>query len=226
MRASGVLRLMLPTPIITAIHVASLDVGHHVGVERQMPVGAAVLTATLKGPRVRFTLDSLILRPSNPTDSLLLWLDRHLMRENATIAGYRLDDAVALLDRLPGAEWSPVLRAMAGCGQQYALDMSARSAGEPVTFQQACAHSQILYAPFDADRRFADWMRCDVRGLAHDAEVDALATFRLIIRRLADLNPIARGIVGAIADHFAVWLEQADHPAAQAHVADLLSVAD
>jgi len=217
---------MLPTPIITALHVAPLDVGHHVGVERQMPVGAAVLTATLQGSQVRFDLDSCILRPADSTDSLLLWLDRHVMREGVTIAGYGLDDAVALIDRLPGAEWSPVLRALAGCGNQYALDLTARSDGELATFQQACAHSQILCAPVDANRRFADWMRSDVRGLAHDAEVDALATFRLIIRRLAVLNPIARGIVGAIAGHFAAWLEQADHPAAQAHVADLLSVAD
>lgn len=226
MRASGVLRLMLPTPIITAIHVASLDVGHHVSVERQMPVGAAVLTATLQGQEVHFNLASCILRPSDPTDTLLLWLDRHVMRDGVTIAGYRLDDAVVLLDRLPGAEWSPVLLALAGYGQQHALDMSARSEGIPVTFQQACACLGILCAPVDADRRFADWMRSDVLGLAHDAEVDALATFRLIIRRLAVLNPIARGIVGPIADHFAAWLEQADHPAAQAHVADLLSVAD
>jgi len=216
---------MLPTPTITALHVVPLDVGHHVGIERQMPVGAAVLTATLHGPRVHFTLDSCILRPSDRTDTLLLWLDRHVMQDDVTIAGFRLDDAVALLDRLPAAEWSPVLRALAGCGQQHALDMTARSAGVPVTFQQACACSGILCASVDADRRFADWMRSDVRGLAHDAEVDALATFRLVIRRLAVLNPIARGIVGAIADHFAAWLEHADHPAAQAHVADLVSVA-
>jgi hypothetical protein len=217
---------MLPTPTITALHLVPLDVGHHVGIDRQMPVGAAVLTATLQGPHVHFTLDSLILRPSDPTDTLMGWLDRQVMRENVTIAGYQLADAVALLDRLPGAESSPVLRALAGCGQQHALDMTARSAGIPVTFQQACACSGILCAPVAVDRRFADWMRSDVRGLVHDAEVDALATFRLIIRRLAILNPIARGFVGAIAGHFAAWLEQADHPAAQAHVADLLSVAD
>jgi len=217
---------MLPTPIITTLHVASLDVGHHVGVERQIPVGAAVLTATLQGPQVRFSLDSCILRPSEPADTLLLWLDRHLMREGVTIAGYRLNDAIALLDRLPGAKWSPVLRALAGCGQQYALDMSARSDGKLVSFQRACACSDILYARVDADRRFADWMRSDVRDIERDAQVDALATFRLVIRRLAFLNPNARGIVDAIAGHFATWLEQADHPAAHAHVADLLSVAD
>jgi hypothetical protein len=214
---------MLPTPIITAIHVASLDVGHHVGVERQMPVGAAVLTATLKGPQVLFNLDSCILRPSDPTDTLLLWLDRHLMREGGTIAGYRLNDAVAMLDRLPGAEWSPVLRAIAGCGQQYALDLIARADGEPVTFQQACARSGILCAPADAGRHFADWIRSDIDGLEQDARLDVIALFRLLIRRLASINPVSRSIAAAISSHFALWLEQADHPAAQAHVADLLT---
>jgi len=217
---------MLPTPIITALHVAPLDVGNHVGIERQMPVGAAVLTATLQGPQVRFSLDSCILRPSDPTDTLLLWLDQHLMREGVTIAGYRLNDAVALLDRLPGAEWSPVLRAMAGCGQQYALDLIARSAGTPVTFEQACACSEILCAPADAGRRFADWIRGDVDGLEQDGQLNVIASLRLLIRRLASTNPVSRSIAAAISDHFATWLEQADHPAAQAHVADLLSVAD
>ncbi len=214
---------MLPTPIISALHIAPLDVGYHVQVEREMPIGAAILTATLHGPQVRFSLDSCILRPSDPTDMLLLWLDRHLMREGVTIAGYRLDDAVTLLDRLPGAEWSPVLRAMAGCGQQYALDVIARSDGELVTFQQACALSGILCAPADAGRRFADWIRSDIDGLELDARLNVIASFRLLIRRLASINPVSRSIAAAISGHFAVWLEQADHPAAQAHVADLLT---
>jgi len=217
---------MLLTPIITALHVAPLDVGHHVGVKREIPVGAAILTATLQGPQVRFSLDSYILRPSDHTDTLLLWLDRYLMREGVTIAGYRLSNAVAMLDRLPGAEWSPVLRAIAGCGQQYALDLTARSAGVPVTFQQACSCSGILCAPADTGRRFAEWIGSDVEGLEQDAQLDLIASFRLLIRRLASTNPVSRSIAAAISDHFAAWLEQADHPAAQAHVADLLSVVD
>lgn len=217
---------MLPTPIITALHVAPLDVGHHVGIERRMPVGAAVLTATLQGPRVRFSLDSCILQPSDPTDTLLIWLDQHLIREGVTITGYQLNDAVAMLSCLPGAEWSPVPRAIAGCGQQYALDLTARSAGTPVTFQQACGCSGILCAPADTGRRFAEWIRSNVDGLEQDAQLDVIASFRLLIRRLASTNPVSRSIAAAISDNFATWLEQADHPAAQAHVADLLFVAD
>ncbi|RMB55836.1 hypothetical protein C8J44_1099 [Sphingomonas sp. PP-CE-3A-406] len=115
---------------------------------------------------------------------------------------------------------------MAGCGQQYALDLTARSAGTPVAFEQACACSAILCAPADAGRRFADWIRCDVNGLEQDAQLNVIASFRLLIRRLASINPVSRSIAAAISRQFAAWLEQADHPAAQAHVADLLSVAD
>ena len=217
---------MLPTPIITALTVARLDVGHHVDVDRQIPIGAAILTAELRGRLVHFTLDSCVLQPSAPADGLLSWLEGHLTREGATIAGYRLDDDAALLDHLPGAEWSPCIRALAGCGQQYALNLTASRNGEPLTFAQACATMDILCAPTDPARRFAAWLRSDVSAIARDVEVDAIAVFRLVIRRLAALNSAGRRIAASISNHLAAWLGGTDHPAAQAHVADLLSAAD
>ncbi|MEH3047193.1 hypothetical protein [Sphingomonas adhaesiva] len=217
---------MLPTPIITALSVARLDIGHLVGVDRQIAVGAAILTAELRGPLVQFSLGSCVLQPSDPAGSLLTWLDEQLLREGATIARYRLDDDAALLDHLPGAEWSPCIRALAGCGQQYALNLTASRDGEPLTFAQACANMGILCAPSDPGRRFAAWLRSDVSVIARDVEVDAIAVFRLVIRRLAALNPVGRSIAAVISNHLAAWLGEADHPAAQAHVADLLSAAD
>lgn len=217
---------MLPTPIISALSVARLDVGHHVGVDRQIPVGAAILTAELRGPLVHFTFGTCVLQPSDPAEWLLTWLDDQLLREGATIAGYRLDDDATLLDRLPGAEWSPSIRALAGCGQQYALNLTASRDGEPLTFAQACATMDILCAPTDPARRFAAWLRSDVSEIARDAQVDAIAVFRLVIRRLAVLNPVGRSIAAVISNHLAAWLGETDHPAAQAHVADLLSAAD
>jgi len=217
---------MLPTPIISALSVARLDVGHHVGVDRQIPIGAAILTAELRGPLVHFTLGSCVLQPSDPGGWLLTWLDEQLLREGATIAGYRLDDDAALLDHLPGAEWSPCIRALAGCGQQYALNLTASRDGEPLTFAQACANIGILCAPVDPARRFAAWLRSDVSQIGRDVQVDAIAVFRLVIRRLAALNPVGRSIAAAISNHLAAWLGETDHPAAQAHVADLLSAAD
>ena len=217
---------MLPTPIITALSVARLDIGHHVGVDRQIAVGAAILTAELRGPLVQFSLNSCVLQPSDPAGSLLTWLDEQLLREGATIAGYRLDDDAALLDHLPGAEWSPCIRALAGCGPQYSLNLTASHDGEPLTFARACATMDILCAPADPERRFSAWLRSDVGQIERDAQVDAIAVFRLVIRRLAALNPVGRSIAAVISNHLAAWLGEADHPAAQAHVADLLSAAD
>lgn len=197
---------MLPTPIITTVNVAALDVGHQLGLDRQILIGAAVLTARLQGPTAHFSLDSYILRPSDPADALLGWLDQKLTTDGATITGYRLKEAIALLDRLPGAEWSPALRALAGCGQQYLLDLSASVHEEPLTFQEACVHSQILCARVDPNRRFADWVRSHVSEIEQDAQVDAIAAFRLVIRRLAGVNPVGRSIAAAISTHFAQWL--------------------
>lgn len=217
---------MLPTPIITALSLARLDVGHRVGVDRQIPIGAAILTAELCGPLVHFTLDSCVIQPSAPADQLLSWLERHVTRAGATIAGYRLDDDAALLDRLPGAEWSPCIRALAGCGQQYALNLTASHDGDRLSFAQACANMGILCAPADPACRFATWLRSDVGEIGRDVEVDAIATFRLVIRRFAALNPVARNIAAVLSNRLAAWLGETDHPAAQAHVADLLSAAD
>ncbi len=217
---------MLPTPIITTLSVARLDVGHHLGIERKIPVGAAVLTAQIDGAWVRFTLDSCILKPTDTVDGLLLWLDRHLTSQDVTITGYRLEDMVALLDRLPGAEWSPCLHALASCGQQQVLDLSASVNGAPLTFPQACAESQILCAPVDPDRRFAAWVRSDVGDIEQDAQLDVLAAFRLVLHRLPALRPGGHITVDAIAGHFAAWLEEADYAVARLHLADLLSVTD
>lgn len=217
---------MPPTPTITTVNVAALDVGRRLGLNRQIPIGAAVLTARLQGSTVHFSLDSYILRPSDQAGALLAWLDERLTTEGATITGYRMKDAIALLDRLPGAEWSPALRALAGCGQQYLLDLSASVDDAPLTLQEACVHSQILCAPVDPNRRFADWVRSDVSGIEQDAQVDAIATFRLVIRRLARVNPVGRSIAAAISSHFAEWLGEADYAATRLHVADLLSAAE
>lgn len=214
---------MLPPPIVT-MNVAKLDVGHRIGIDRKIVVGAAVLTAQMDGPLVRFTLDSCILRPSDTADDFLSWLDRHLTRQGVTITGYRLADMASLLDRLPAAEWSPSLRALSGCGQQQVLDLSASVDGTALTFPEACGLSQILCAPVDPDRRFAAWVRSDVGYIEQDAQLDVLAAFRLVLRRLPGLSSAGQAIADTIGGHFAAWLDEADHAAARLHLADLLSV--
>lgn len=217
---------MLPKPIITTLSLARLDVGHRLGLDRQIPVGAAVLTARLEGPTVQFTLDSHVLRPSDTGNTLLAWLDQHLTTEGATIAGYRLREMTDLLDGLAGTEWSDALRALKGCGKQQVIDLSASAGDSPLRFEQACALSQILCAQTDPSRRFADWVRAETGQIELDVEVDVLAAFRLVLRRIAATSPVARNVASAISTQFVAWLDQAGHVAARLHLTDLRSLAD
>lgn len=212
---------MLPTPVLTTLTVTRLEIGHNLGLDRAIPVGAAVLTARLTGASVRFSIASHILQPSDAADNLLLWLNQHLTSPDATICGYRLTEAAGLLSRLPGADWSPALRALSGCGVQPILDLTGRSHDGPLTFGQACGLSRILYAPADPDERFAAWCRSDTDRIDHHAQVDVIAAFRLVLRRVAALDPMERKISAAMSAHFTTWLCASPNAAARAHVIDL-----
>lgn len=212
---------MLPTPVLTTLAVTRLEIGHSLGLDRAIPIGAAVLTARLKGASVRFTIVSHTLQPSDAADNLLLWLDQHLTSPDATICGYRLTEAAGLLSRLPGADWSPALRAVVGCGAQPVVDLTGRSDDGPLTFGQACRLSRILCAPADPDERFAAWCRSDTARIDHHAQVDVIAAFRLVLRRIAALDPIERKISDAMSAHFTTWLCASPNAVARAHVGDL-----
>lgn len=215
---------MIPAPIIT-VHIAELDVGSRLGLDRTIPVGAAVLTAQPEGDRVRFTLDSVVLRPSDPVDTLLHRLDQHLAHPGAAIFGYRLTEAATLLGRLPGSAGSRALRTMAGTGQNDVLSLSARSDAGVLSLQQACAEAQIFCAHADPNDRFTSWLRSDVDAIEQDAQIDVIACFRLILHRIVAIKAGGRPITTTLRADFATWLEEADHAAARLHFADLLSAA-
>ncbi|MBB4153602.1 hypothetical protein GGQ80_001504 [Sphingomonas jinjuensis] len=213
---------MLPSHILTALHVVELDVGRHLGIDQRIPVGVAILTAELRGTAVIFSLDSCILKPTDMAEKLLAWLGQHVIREGATITGYRLKAAITSLSSLPGGDDAPALRAMTACHRQYLLDLSASSAGRPASFREACEQMGIICAPAEPAKAFRDWVRGDVACIEGQARLDAIAAFRLLLQRLASINQVGRSIADAMSDQLRVWLEQADHPAARAHVADLL----
>ncbi|MBZ6382830.1 hypothetical protein [Sphingomonas sanguinis] len=215
---------MIPAPIIT-VHIAELDVGSRLGVDRTIPVGGAILTAQPQGDRVMFTLDSIVLRPSDPVDALLHRLDQHLAHPGTAIFGYRLTEATALLGRLPGAAGSRALRTMYGTGQNDVLSLSARSDAGMLSFEQACAEARIFCAHADPDDRFASWVRSDVHIIEQDAQIDVIGCFRLILHRLVAIKAGGRSITTTLRADFATWLEEADHAAARLHFADLLSAA-
>lgn len=216
---------MLPTPTITTLSIARLDIGHHLGLNAHIPVGAAILTARLDGRAVLFTLEGRLLQPSDDPAMLLGWLDGQLTGIGSTIAGYRLDDIHALLAKLPNAERSPCLRTLAGCGPQPLLDLSAQQVnGRPLTFAEACTWSDIICTSIDPDARFAAWCRSDIDRIDHETQVDAIAAFRLILHRMSATAPIGRKIAAAMSTHFAAWLREADNAAAQLHASNLGSL--
>lgn len=217
---------MPPTPMITTLSVARLDIGHSLSISRQIPIGAAVLTARLTGPEVTFTLDSCVLRPSDPADALLAWLDRHLTAPETVVTGYQLQDAAALLRRLPGAGGAPSLQVLREGGAQRVLDLSARQLDGPaLTFAQACACSCIPCAKVDPGIRFAAWCRGDTDLVDHQTQIDVLAAFRLVLRHLAALGHAGQGIAEALHTRFAAWLGTTSVSAARPHARGLTSPA-
>lgn len=217
---------MLPLPVITVITIARLDIGHHLGRRRAIPIGAAAITGRIHGSSIHFMLDSRVLQPSDPTDDLLAWLDQRLAGESATIAGYQLSAAAGLLEKLTCAGSSRGLRSLAGLGPQPLMDLSARELrGEPLTFQQACAHARIPCSSVDPSDRFAAWCRSDTDLIDHQTQVDAVATWRLVMKRLAALDEQYATIVAAMNEHFVAWLRTTSNAAARLHASDI-AVAD
>lgn len=216
---------MIPSPIMTILNVVELDIGRHLGIDQRIPIGAAILTAELRGTAVDFTIDSCILRPTDMAETLFAWLGQHVIREGATITGYRLKAAITSLASLPGGDDAPALRAMTASHRQYLLDLSATSAGRPVSFREACEQTGVACSPAEPEQIFGAWVRCDVASIEEHAQADAIATFRLLLRRLASINQVGRSIADALGNHLRVWLDQRDDPAAKAHVDDVLSSA-
>lgn len=145
---------MLLTPIITTLSIAMLDVGRHLKPNRQIPIGAAFLTTELDRLAVRFTLDRLILRPSDPVKNLLRWIDMQIA-SGGLVAIYQLEDTARLLAQLPGAEFSSSVRTLMGYGPQGVVSLSSKRVDQVPRLQEACAEADILTASTDPVGRFA-----------------------------------------------------------------------
>lgn len=209
---------MLPSNVITVCSVARLDTGHLLAHQNEMPVGAATLTGRVADGGVTFTLEAFVLQPADPVGDLLSWLDHHLAEDGATIAGYQLAAALQLLTILPGAHRSPALRNLAGNGRQQVIDLSARPLGAaPLVFHDACAHAGISCAPVDPTARFAAWCSGDVDQIAYALEVDVIATWLLIMHRIALSTPLGAKVTTAMDPHLKQWLRETDSSAARFH---------
>ncbi|WP_133177318.1 MULTISPECIES: hypothetical protein [Bacteria] len=216
---------MLPLPVLTTVTIARLDIGHHLNRPRAIPIGAAALTGRVQGSGVHFHLDSFVLQPSDPAEKLLVWLDQRLAEEQVTIAGYQLAGATALLDALPGAYWSSGLRSMAGLGAQPVMSLSARDLrGAPLTFEQACLHAGIRCSRIESSMRFSAWCRSVTEQIDHQTQVDAIAAWRLIMKRLSSLDQHGARVVDAMDEHLAGWLRASSNGAASLHACDIAAI--
>lgn len=106
---------------------------------------------------------------------------------------------------------------------QYLLDLTATSAGRPVPFREACEQTGVICSPAEPAEAFGNWVLGDVACIEGQARLNAIATFWLLLRRLASINQVGCSIADAMSGQLRVWLEQTDHPAANARIADLLS---
>lgn len=218
---------MLPLPVITAMTIAQLDIGHHLGCRRAIPIGAATLTGRLERTDIHFTLNSFVLQPSDSAQMLLTFLDEKLAHGQATIAGYRLSSAVALLGALPDASWSPALRTLAGAGSQSIMDLSAHDPrGEPLTFEQACLHARIPCSAVNPTERFSAWCRSDTDRINHQTQVDAIASWRLVMNRLGAISRPGSRIIAAMNKQLAAWLHTSSTAAARLHAEDIGAIID
>lgn len=213
---------MPPTPIITALSVALLDVGRHLNVNRQIPIGAAFLKTELDGLAVRFTLNSLVLRPSDPVENLLKWFDLQFAG-GELVAGYLLEDAARLLAQLPGAECSSGVRALIGHGPQGVVSLPIKCAERVPCFQEACAEADICTSSIDPAGRFAKWVHADVEDIELETQIDVIAIFRLLLYQLTIQHSVERTIAKAIGSSFEDWLRNSTLRAANVHVANLSS---
>ncbi len=105
---------MLPSHTIIAFVPVTLDAGHHLGRHNEVLIGGATLTVKVTGGKIGFDLDTFVLRPSEPAEDFLHWIDQKLSKDSATLALYAPDTVADLLRRLPGAEHSSGVRSLSG----------------------------------------------------------------------------------------------------------------
>ncbi|EZP73067.1 hypothetical protein BV96_01257 [Sphingomonas paucimobilis] len=203
---------MLPTPTITTFVLATLGAGDQSDQSSEAVVGAATMTVRIKSGRASFALASFILQPSEPTENLLAWIDTQLQDEQATLALYWPDRVVELLERLPGAELSPGVRSLKGNGAQPLIRMLIEDQEGFMSLSKACACFSIACASPDADARFAAWSGNDVGQIAADAELDAIAAWRMAINAIGRKNALGAKLATILRRHLAEWLFDTDHP--------------
>lgn len=216
---------MLPHHIITSIAFLSLDLTPLLARSLHDTVGVATFTGKVENGLVDFDLAAFVLRPGDRPESLFGWLDTQLADSRATLTGYNLAATLPVVRRLPGARWSTAMRALAARRRQPVIDIvSCKADGSPRSFRAACSRADIPSSrPSPND--FAAWLIGRSAPLACRAEIDAIAAWRLTMRRIAEQTALGERIAASIDLHLAAWLREADRPSAQAHLDSVIRTA-
>lgn len=217
---------MLPHHILTAVTILRIDLGHSLSCPSPAIIGAGIFTGRVDRGEVDFTLDTLVLAPTETPSSLLCWLDLALRDEQATITAYDLDEITAVLGSLPDADWSPALRSLSGCGHQPVIDTVLRSPDRTAcTFASAALSAGIPCTAPDPEVEFNAWMTGRQAVLTGRLATDTIASWRLAMALIADRSSLGRRVNAAIERHLADWLRRDGSPAAILHLGSLIRAA-
>lgn len=216
---------MLPHHIITSVVFLSLDLTPLLARSLHGTIGVATFTGKVEGGLVDFDLHVFVLRPADRPESLFDWLDTQLADSRATLTGYNLAATLPVVRRLPGGRWSTAMRALAARRRQPVIDIiSCKADGTPLSFKAACGKAGIPGSRA-SQGDFAAWLTGRTAPLACRAEADAIAAWRLTMRRIAEQTSLGERVAASIDLHLAAWLREADRPSAQAHLDSVLRTA-
>jgi len=215
---------MLPSHTITAFTPVTINAGHPTA-SGDIAVGAAALTVKVVAGQVSFDLASCILRPNQPAQELLVWIDDRLSDDQATLSMYGPGRIVELLGQLPDVVYSSGFRSLAGGGNQPIIRLQAEDKRRFISLHKACAQAHIACASTDPAKRFVAWVNGDIDQIAVDAEIDAIATWRMTAAAIERKSGLGRELATILHRHLVQWLRDTDRASTRAHERNLSPIA-
>ncbi len=213
---------VLPHHILTAVTILRIDLGHYLGRPLPTIIGAGAFTGRVDRGAVDFTLDTVVLAPTDTSSNLLSWLDLVLYDKHATVTGYDLGKVTAALDALPDAGWSSALRLLSRYGHRRVIDSVLRGSDhQALEFVDAALSAGIPTTVPDSDLTFNAWMTGRKTVLVERLATDAIASWRLTMSLIADRSSLGHRVNAAIELHLIDWLQRQGTPAAALHLNSL-----
>ncbi|AOR76448.1 hypothetical protein [Novosphingobium resinovorum] len=215
---------MLPSHTITAFTPVTINAGHSTA-DGDIAVGAAALTVKVVARKVSFDLSTFILRPHHPPQELLAWIDERTGDDQATLSTYWPKRVVKALSQLPDAAYSSGIRNLAGRGSQPIIRLQVQDMTGFISLQKACAYAEIACGSTPAAERFAAWVKGDMDQIIVDAEIDAIATWRMTVAAIERKSRLGRELARVLHRHLVHWLRDTDRASTRAHERNLTPIA-